>query len=258
MVDEERNAMKRFEGKTALVTGAGSGIGRATALRLADEGARIFVCDIDSGGLSECEAEAKSSGARVDTHLLDVADAEACREAVDIAKSLCGRLDVLCNIAGISMIDHMTEFSDAQWHRMVGVNLSSVFFLSQAAIPHLLESQGNIVNMASSAGIVGQAYNSMYCATKAGVVMLTKSMAIEFGKRGVRVNAVCPGGVNTALTRELVLPQEIDEQLFAKLLPLVRMAEASEIASAVAYLASDEARYITGTALAIDGGQTAG
>jgi meso-butanediol dehydrogenase/(S,S)-butanediol dehydrogenase/diacetyl reductase len=255
---KEREPMKRFEGRTALVTGAGSGIGRATALRLAEEGARIFACDIDSGGLAECEAEAKSSGARVDTHLLDVANGEACREAVRVAKNLCGRLDVLCNIAGISMFDHMTEFSDEQWHRMVGVNLSSVFFLSQAAIPHLLESRGNIVNMASSAGIVGQAYNSMYCATKAGVVMLTKSMALEYGKRGVRVNAVCPGGVNTPLTRGLVLPDGLDDQLFSKLMPLVPMAEASEIASAVAYLASDDARYVTGSAFAIDGGQTAG
>ncbi len=250
--------MKRFEDKTALVTGAGSGIGRATALRLAEEGARIFACDIDASGLAECEALAKSAGARIDTHLLDVADADACREAVRAAKNVCGRLDVLCNIAGISMLDHMTEFSDEQWHRMLAVNLSSVFFLSQAAIPHLLESRGNIVNMASSAGLVGQAYNSIYCATKAGVVMLTKSMAVEYGKRGVRVNAACPGGVNTALTRGLVLPDAVDEQLFSKLLPLVPMAEPSEIAGAVAYLASDDARYVTGAAFAIDGGQTAG
>jgi len=250
--------MKRFEGRTALVTGAGSGIGRATALRLAEEGARVFACDIDAGALAECEAEAGSAAAGFVTHALDVADADACREAVRLAKERCGRLDILCNIAGISMFDHMTGFSDQQWHRMVAVNLSSVFFLSQAAIPHLLESRGNIVNMASSAGIVGQAYNSMYCATKAGVVMLTKSMAIEYGKRGVRVNAVCPGGVNTPLTRGLVMPRDFDAALFSKLLPLVPMAEASEIASAVAYLASDDARYVTGAALAIDGGQTAG
>ncbi len=250
--------MKRFGGKTALVTGASSGIGRATTLRLAQEGARVFACDIDSAGLADCEDAARSVGGGVDTHVLDVSDADACRAAVLAAKETCGQLDVLCNIAGISMIDHMTEFSDEQWHRMLGVNLSSVFFLSQAAIPHLLETRGNIVNMASSAGLVGQAYNSMYCATKAGVVMLTKSMAIEYGKRGVRVNAVCPGGVNTALTRDFKMPENVDPQLFAKLMPLVAMAEPSEIAGAVAYLASDDARYITGATLAIDGGQTAG
>ena len=250
--------MKRFDGKTALVTGAGSGIGRATTLRLAQEGARVFACDIDSAGLADCEEAARSIGGGVDTHVLDVSDADACRAAVNAASETCGQLDVLCNIAGISMIDHMTEFSDEQWQRMLGVNLSSVFFLSQAAIPHLLETRGNIVNMASSAGIVGQAYNSMYCATKAGVVMLTKSMAVEYGKRGVRVNAVCPGGVNTAITRDFKMPENVDPQLFSKLMPLVPMAEASEIAGAVAYLASDDARYITGATLAIDGGQTAG
>jgi meso-butanediol dehydrogenase/(S,S)-butanediol dehydrogenase/diacetyl reductase len=250
--------MTRFEGKAALVTGAGSGIGRATALKLAEEGAHIFACDINASGLAECQAEVKSAGGRLDTHVLDVSDADACREAVTLAADCCGRLDVLCNIAGISMIDHMTNFTDAQWNKMLGVNLSSVFFLSQAAIPHLLESKGNIVNMASTAGLVGQAYNSMYCATKAAVVMLTRSMAIEYGKAGVRVNAVCPGGVNTALIAAFKVPENADEHLLQKLMPLVALADASEIAGAVAYLASDEARYVNGTAFAIDGGQTAG
>ena len=250
--------MKRFEGRVALVTGAGAGIGRATAVRLAAEGARIFACDIDASGLADLATEAKSTGAILDTHILDVSDPEACSEAVGLAVEAGGKIDVLCNIAGIWMIGHLTDFSPEQWNRLVGVNLSGVFFMSQAAVPHLLETEGNIVNMSSSAGLVGQAYNSMYCATKAGVVMLTKSMAIEYGKRGLRVNVICPGAVKTNLTRGFKMPEGADPALFAKLMPLVPMAEAFEIAEAVAFLASDEARYITGTTLSIDGGQTAG
>jgi len=250
--------MNRFEGKAALVTGAGSGIGRASALALATEGAHVFACDIDAGALAAFQAEAKSAGGTTDTHVFDVSDAAACRQAVALAVETCGRLDVLCNIAGISMVDHMTEFTDEDWSRMIGINLSSVFMLSQAALPHLLASGGCIVNMASSAGLVGQAYNSMYCATKHGVVGLTKSMAVEYGKQGLRVNAVCPGAVKTALIEKFTMPENADMQLFGKLMPLVPMAEASEIATAVAYLASDEARYVNGATLAIDGAQVAG
>jgi meso-butanediol dehydrogenase/(S,S)-butanediol dehydrogenase/diacetyl reductase len=250
------HAQRRFEGKVALVTGAGSGIGRASALRLGEEGAHIIACDINASSLADFGAEAKEGGARVDTHVVDVSDAEACRGAVAHAVAVGGRLDVLCNIAGISKLDHLANYSDEQWNSMVAVNLSSVFFLSQAAMPHLLESQGNIVNMASSAGREGQAYNSIYCATKAAVVNLSKALAKEFGGRGVRVNAVCPGGVKTDLLRKTSMPEGADPKLFGSLLPLVPLAEAEEIATAVAYLASDEARYVTGADFAIDGGQT--
>ena len=248
----------RFEGKATLVTGAGSGIGRASALRLGREGAHVFACDIDPSGLADFEAEAKGSRIRVDTFVLDVADPEACRTAVAQAVSTCGRLDVLCNIAGISRLDHLANFSDELWNRMIGINLSSVFYLSQAAMPHLIETKGNIVNMASSAGLEGQAYNAVYCAAKAGVVMLSKSMAVEFARHGVRVNAVCPGGVKTSLLRATRMPENADPALFARLMPLLPLAEADEVATAVAYLASEEARYVTGVAFAIDGGQTAG
>lgn len=249
--------MGRFDEKVAFVTGAGSGIGRASALRLASEGAKIFACDINAEGLAAFEKDAPP-GAEIATHVLDVSNGDACREAVALAVERFGRLDVLCNIAGIAKIDHLASYTDEQWHRMVGVNLSSVFFLSQAALPHLLESRGNIVNMASSAGLVGQAYNTMYCATKAGVVMFTKSMAVEFGKQGLRVNAICPGAVKTPLIAAVRLPEGADTDLFAKLMPLLPLGEPEEIAYAVAYLASDDARFITGAALSIDGGQVAG
>ena len=139
---------------------------------------------------------------------------------------------------------------------MIGVNLSSVFYLSQAAMPHLIETKGNIVNMASTAGLQGQAYNAIYCAAKFGVVALTKSNAQEFARRGVRVNAVCPGGVLTPLLAATRMPEGADPEIFGRLMPLLPLAEPGEIATAVAYLASDDARYITGHTLTLDGGQT--
>ena len=152
---------------------------------------------------------------------------------------------------------HLHEVTDEFWQRMIAVNLSGVFFMCQAAMPHLLQTKGNIVNMASSAAIVGQVYNAAYCASKGGVNMLTKALAVEFASRGVRVNAVCPGGVNTALTQSFRVPENPDLALFSRLSSLVQpMAEPGEIAGAVAYLASDEARFITGDSLTIDGGQT--
>jgi meso-butanediol dehydrogenase/(S,S)-butanediol dehydrogenase/diacetyl reductase len=247
---------KRFEDKTAVVTGAASGIGRASALRLGEEGARVFACDIDASALDDFATEAKDKGVRVDVHVLDVSDGEGCQAAIQQAVDVCGSLDVLCNIAGISQLDLLENFSHELWNRMIGVNLSSVFYLSQAAMPHLIESQGNIVNMASSAGLQGQAYNAIYCAAKAGVVALTRSMAQEFAGQGVRVNSVCPGGVKTPLLRATRMPEGADPALFAKLMPLLPLGEAEEIATAVAYLASDDARYVTGHAFSIDGGQT--
>lgn len=246
----------RFEGKVALVTGAGSGIGRASALRLGEEGARIFACDIDAGALENLAGDAKAREIRVDTCVLDVSDGEACRAAVQQAVDGCGRLDVLCNIAGISQLDLLENLGHELWNRMIAVNLSSVFYLSQAAMPHLVASRGNIVNMASTAGIQGQAYNAIYCAAKHGVVGLTRSMAQEFARRGVRVNAVCPGGVVTPLLRATRMPEGADPDLFARLMPLLPLGQPEEVATAVAYLASDEARYITGHTLTLDGGQT--
>ncbi len=246
----------RFQGKAAIVTGAASGIGRATALRLGEEGAHIFACDVDTSGLEDFATEAKGAGIRVDTLALDVSDGEACRDAVAQAVDTCGKLDVLCNIAGISQLDLLENYSDELWNRMIGINLSSVFFLSQAAMPHLIETGGNIVNMASTAGLQGQAYNAIYCAAKHGVVALTKSNAQEFARRGVRVNAVCPGGVLTPLLRATKMPEGADAELFGRMMPLLSLGRPEEIATAVAYLASDDARYITGHTLTLDGGQT--
>ncbi|MAE95769.1 MAG: short-chain dehydrogenase [Deltaproteobacteria bacterium] len=250
--------MNRFEGKVALVTGAASGIGRATALRLASEGAELFLADLDEGGVKETAAEITAQGGRAHPHRLDVRDRAACRAIVAAAVADGGKLDVLCNVAGVLRGAAVDEVTEEEWDLLMSVNLGAVFFLSQAALPHLLATKGNIVNMASAAGLTGQVYTSVYAASKAAVVSLTKSMALEFAKRGVRVNAVCPGGVITPMSRAFQPPEGADLQLFARVIPLIEPAQPEEIASAVAYLASDEARFVTGTAFSIDGGQTAG
>lgn len=248
---------QRFEDKVALVTGAGSGIGRATAVRLAQEGASVYLADINGDTLEET-TQLLPEDREYRCGTLDVSSAEECRQLVADTISEFGRLDVLCNIAGIATCQHFADISEESWNRVIGINLNGVFFLCQAAMPHLVESKGNIINMSSSAGRTGQAYNASYGASKAAVLMLSKSLAIEFAARGVRVNAICPGAVSTSLSQNFQAPEDADMNLFMRLMPLLPMAEAEEIAAAVAYLASEEARFVTGVEFAIDGGQTAG
>jgi len=250
-------AMRRFEDKAAFVTGAASGIGRATAERLAQEGARLWLADLDAARLEETAKALHQAGARVWSGALDVADADACRRAVQEAAAALGRLDVLCNAAGIGLHRHATDYTPEQWSRVLSVNLSGTFFTSQAAVPHLLETRGNIVNVASSAGLVGIAYSAAYCASKGGVVLLTRALAVEFAHRGLRVNCVCPGGVDTPMTRSIQLPEDARPELLARMSLLPKLARAGEIAAAIAYLASDEARFVNGAALSIDAGQVA-
>lgn len=249
--------MKRFTGKVALVTGAASGIGRATALRLGHEGASLLLADINEEGLAQTTGLLPAGTASLSMRL-NVSDSANCQAVVDGCIERFDRLDILCNIAGIALCDNLTSITDEQWRRAVGINLDGVFFMCRAAMPHLVASKGNIVNMSSSAGLVGQAYNSAYCATKAGVLMFSKSLALEYSGKAVRVNAVCPGLVKTPLTANFAMPAGADMALMGRLAPLLEGAEPEEIAAAVAYLASDEARFVTGIALPIDGAQTAG
>lgn len=250
--------MERFEGRHALVTGAASGIGRATAERLASEGAHVFCADVDAAGLAATAEAIRAAGGKASTGILDVTNAAACRSGVEVAHAELGRLDVLCNVAGIGIYSHVVDLTEEQWRRVIDVNLSGTFYMSQAAIPFLLETAGNIVNVASTAGLVGVAYAAAYCASKGGVVLLTRSMAVELAHRGLRVNCVCPGGVDTPLTRAFRLPEGAKPELFQRMRSLgPPLAKPEEIAASIAYLASDEARYVNGEALAIDGGQRA-
>jgi len=243
--------------KVALVTGAASGIGRATAERLAAEGARVFCCDLDG---EACEAAAKGireAGGAATAQACDVARAEDCNAAVAAATREAGRLDVLANVAGIGIYRHATDYTDEEWSRVIEVNLTGTFYMCRASLPALLESRGNIVNVASTAGLAGTPYGAAYSASKGGVVLLTKTLAVEFGLRGVRVNCVCPGGVDTPLLRSYQVPGGVDPRLMARLQFLPSFGQPSEIAALIAYLACDEARYVNGAAVSIDGGQVA-
>jgi NAD(P)-dependent dehydrogenase (short-subunit alcohol dehydrogenase family) len=248
--------MGRFDDTTAIVTGAGSGIGRATALRLASEGAAVACLDV-SGAEEETAASAVALGSKAVAVRCDVSDQESVREAVARAVSALGPPRVVCNVAGVGRFTHTPEVALAEWERIVGVNLTGPFLVCRETLPYLLENQGNIVNVASTAGIMGQPYSAAYCASKGGVIMLTKALAVEYLERNVRVNAVAPGGVETPILASFVPPEDSSMKLVERIVSPMGMAKPEEIAALIAFVASDEARYMTGAVVTMDGGLTA-
>lgn len=251
--------MRRLEGRVALVSGAASGIGLAVAARLAEEGAEVVGADVAVGAGETVGGEgAARTTTTAHTVRCDVTDPEACADAVSTVLDLHGRLDILANVAGIGVSRRIGEVSVEEWRQIIDVNLTGAFQLSRCALPALLESHGTIVNMASVAGLRATPYNAAYCASKGGLIMLTKSMAIELAKEGVRVNAVCPASVDTPFLRNFALPEGADMALLSRASsPMGRMVQPEEVAAAVAYLASDEAATVSGTTLVIDGAATA-
>jgi NAD(P)-dependent dehydrogenase (short-subunit alcohol dehydrogenase family) len=249
--------MGRFDGKGILITGAASGIGRATAQRFSSEGGHVYGVDVNEAGLKETGALIAEAGGKFDFGAHDLMQRHACFEAVKAGVDTLGGLNVLCNVAGASKMTNFADMAEEHWHFMIGINLSAVAFMSQAAIPHLLETKGAIVNVASVAGMIGQAYTAAYCAAKGGVVQLTKALAAEYIKRDLRVNAVSPGGVKTPMNKNFEFPDDCDFELVKRYAGWRGLCEAEEIAGAIAYLGSDEARYVNGSILSIDGGVAA-
>ena len=250
--------MGRFDGKVALITGAASGIGRATALLLAQRGASIIGFDIDGSALADAVDDAQAKGGTMTAVVGDVSSRDDCHAAVAEAVDGYGQLDLLANIAGVASSQHLTDLGQDDWDRLVGVNLSGVVWCAQAAIPHLLQANGSMVNVASSAAMIGQAYTVAYSATKGGVVALTRSLAMEYARTGIRINAISPGSVDTSLTRDYQIPDEADMKLVQRYIGFRGMAGPSEIAEVIAFLASDDARRIHGAVIPVDGGLTTG
>lgn len=246
--------MERFRGKVALVTGAGSGIGRAVALRLVAEGAAVLGVDVDGERL---EATGERAGDAFTAHRADLGDPAACRQAVEACTTALGRLDVLGNVAGIFRAHHAVDVTEAEYRRILAVNLDAPFFLAQAAIPHLLEQNGNIVNVASNSGLQGIPYALPYAISKGGVVQLTRALAVEHLKHPLRVNAIAPAGTNTDIATGATFPPDVDVTLMGRMSGLRGMAEPEEVASLFAFLASDEAKSVTGAIYTIDNGLTA-
>jgi NAD(P)-dependent dehydrogenase (short-subunit alcohol dehydrogenase family) len=251
-------AEQRFGGKVALVTGAGSGIGRAVTLRLAAEGAQVLAHDLNETTLDETAKLAADAGGTVTTRAGDVTSHDECFAAVAAAVDAYGKLDVLGNVAGIARAEHFHEVPEAAYRLMVGVNMDAPYFFAQAAIPHLLQSQGNIVNIASNAGLMGQAYTVAYCMTKGAIVQMTKALAMEYVKEPIRINAIAPGGTNTALSQNFQIPSDVDFDLMARYTGFRQMGTADEIASLFALVASDEGKSFHGAVLSCDNGITAG
>ena len=250
----------RFDGCRVLVTGGASGIGKATAKRLTEEGAKVVIGDID-------QTLGEQTAGEIGGHFVpfDACEIESAGKMVAKAAEILGGLDVVLNVAGIMTWGRLGEISPSAWQRTVDINLGGVFHVTQAALPHLIESKGNIVNVASAGGLSPVYGTAAYGASKAGVVALTRVTALENARYGVRVNAVAPGGVATPMHEKTIATADFDETLLEEAgarnspkLSGFEVGEPEDIAAAIAYLASPEARYVTGSVLLIDGGQLCG
>lgn len=246
--------MRRFEDKTVLITGASAGIGRATAERLVGEGASALLIDVAQEALEATAKHCRELGGEVETRLCDVSREVEVSAAVEACVERFGRLDVLVNIAGILLLEHTQALSLEQFERVISVNLTGTFLCCRAALPHLLESKGNIVNTSSTSALSGMPYAAAYGASKGGVLALTRTLAVEYAKQGLRANSVCPGSVKTAMSRSANLPEDIDFELIKRAMPLDRPRGPEAVASVVAMLASEDGAHINGEEIRIDGG----
>lgn len=245
--------MERFKEKVVIVTGGGSGIGAAVADRLAREGATVVISGRDQARLDA--AAAAMPALAITTNAADVSRSEACDKLVADTVERFGRLDTVVNAAGMNLVGTVDDTTDEDWRKCMGADVDSVFYMSRAALPHLRESKGSIVNIGSVSSLGGGWSHAGYNAAKAAVANLTRSIACDNGRFGVRANTVCPGLTVTAMVDEIMDDDALLEKAWERI-PLRRAGQPEEIAAAVAFLASEEAGWITGATLAVDGGQT--
>jgi NAD(P)-dependent dehydrogenase (short-subunit alcohol dehydrogenase family) len=247
--------MQRFAGRVALVTGGGSGIGRATAVRLAEEGAVVVTVDVAAAGLEETvKSLADGATGTIETVVGDVSDRTLAARVVADLVAAHGRLDVLANVAGILRTGRTHEFSLDLWDQVLAVNLTGTFTFCQAAIPELLKVGGNIVNVSSTAALAGHPWAPAYSASKGGVLALTYVIAVEYAKEGLRCNAVCPGSIKTPISKQFDFPEGADFKLVDRIMAIDHPRGPETVASTIAFLASDDAAHINGEDIRVDGG----
>lgn len=246
-----------MSGKAALVTGAAAGLGKASAFRLADLGADLAIVDVNADALAETAGEIRAMGRKALELPFDLSIRENCKAAVEKTLAEFGRLDALCNVAGVMYPSATPEMSDEAFDLTMKVNLEAPFFLIRAALPHLLKAEGAIVNVTSCAAFQGQAYFAAYCATKSGLTNMTKALAMEYMKEPIRINAVAPGGMMTKLTDGMAAVMDKDMELIGRIGSPRGVCEVEDVAECVAFLASPASRAYHGACINIDAGVTA-
>ncbi len=258
----ERAPPKRLSGKKTIVTGAASGIGRETAIRFAEAGAAVVCADLDGAGVKAVAEEISRQGGTAFAVEADVTDMAEVARLIEEAIAACGNIDVLVNNAGVTILGGVAELTEAAWQREIDTNLSSVYRTSKAIWPHFVAQGGGVIlSTASIAGVRAAPQDAAYVASKAGLIMLTRCMALDGAGDKIRANCICPGFVDTPMFDGFLAEQPDPEAARAKLArrtPLGRIGTPRDIADGFVYLASDDAAWVTGTALVIDGGVTAG
>lgn len=246
--------MQRFTDKVVLVTGAGSGIGKASALRLALEGASVFCLDLNLEALDATVAEISAAGGEACAQQCDVSDETNVQESVEACIARYGSLYAVVNMAGILRFDDTQELQTSHWQKVIDINLTGTMFLCRAVLPHLIESKGSIVNAASTAALSGLPCGLAYSASKGGVLAMTRSIAVEYAKRGVRANCICPGDINTGMTDGIKFPKTMNFDLMPRIMSLSGAKSPDVVAGVIAMLTSEDGVHITGEDIRVDGG----
>ena len=245
--------MERFVNKNVFLTGAASGIGKATARRLANEGAKLIIADVNQKLLDETSKELKDSV--LETYTLDISNVNDVAKIFEEVKSRFKTLQALVNVAGILRFDHSKDVEPKDWQKILDVNLTGTFFMCRYALPLIIESNGSIVNVSSTAALGSHAWTAAYSASKGGISAFSKTLAVEYGVQGVNVNCVCPASIETNMSTQTPLPSNIDKRLLKKIMPVDGVNRTPEdIASAIVFLASEDAVHINGIDLRVDGG----
>ena len=251
----------RVENRIAIVTGAGSGIGQASAIRLAEEGATVICADINGEAVNANVKQIIDSGLKAEGQVIDISDSKACTELVDSTAARFGSVDILVNNAGVNLPGVFHEVTNETIDRTLNVNVKGAMYLTRAALPHMLKNQrGSIVNMSSVNGLVSEPYLSVYSASKGAIVMFTRGIALDYAKTGIRCNAICPGWVDTPINHahaKMLGGLDHVYKTIDSFQPIGRPGTSREIANVVLFLASDESSFMTGSIVSADGGMTA-